>query len=123
MVAAIKVPYTVLFLIFFSGFFISPAGIVALSIPTKAHSAIAIAAGKVLIPATFALETVESIAGLKCIAAIITNTTKAPTFNIVVITLTLPAPLTPRIFIIVKNHNTPEVTRKAIIGEAAAGTK
>ena len=83
----------------------------------------AIAAGKVFIPETFSLDTVPSIAGLKCSAAIITNTTKAPTFSTVVTMLTLPAPLTPRMFIIVKNHNTPEVIKKANIGVVAPGTK
>jgi hypothetical protein len=102
---------------------ISPAGTVALSIPTKAQSAIAIAAGKVLIPDTFTLDTVLSIAGLKCKAAIITNTTRAATFSIVVTILTMPAPLTPIMFIIVKNHNTPEVIKNANKGVAAIGTK
>ncbi len=116
-------PYIVLFLMFFSGFFISPAGTVALSIPTKAHRAIAIAAGKVLIPETLALETVPSIAGLKCKAAIMTNTTKAATLSTVVIILTLPAPFTPKILIIVNNHNTPDVIRNANTGVAVAGIK
>ncbi len=64
-----------------------------------------------------------SIAGLKCIAAIITNTTKAPTFNTVVTILTLPAPFTPIILISVNNHNIPEVIKKAKTGVAVDGTK
>ena len=123
MPAASKVPYIVLFLMFFSGFFISPAGTVALSIPTNAQRAIAIAAGRVFIPETFAPDTVPSIAGLKCNAAIITNTTKAPILSIVVTILTLPAPFTPKILIIVNNHSTPDVIRNASTGVAVAGIK
>jgi hypothetical protein len=74
-------------------------------------------------PETLAADTVFSIAGLKCIAAIITNTIKALTLRTVVIKLTLPAPFTPRIFTIVKNHNIPEVIKKANKGVAAPGTK
>lgn len=88
MSTANPVPITVLLLIFFSGFLISPPDIVALSSPTNDHSVIAIAAGSA--PKLFASSDTEVVrfAASDPIHAIIIKTKITPILITVVIILT-----------------------------------